>query len=509
MAAYFPVALRLEGRRCLVVGGGPIAARKLDPLIEAGARVVVVAARSSPALEEQARARDFELRRRPFEPGDLDGIFLAVVATDNGLVNRQVVDEARRRGILVNVADDPSQCDVIMPAVVRRGAVQIAITTGGLSPALSRHLRQRLDMVVPPEYGPLAEALALVREELRQEGATIAAESWQAAITDEVLAAIRGGDLEGATDSVRSHLRLRLVEGESRPRDEPLGPGAGPSADLRRGTANAPLSASGRIGHIALVGAGPGDPALLTIAGDQAIAEADVIVYDRLINPTLLERAKNGARLIYAGKHPGGGPMSQEEINGLVCTEARAGHVVVRLKGGDPFVFGRGGEEAVAAARAGVPFSVIPGVTAATAAPAYAGIPVTHRGMASTLTVLTGHEDPNKPSGAVDWDALARLGGTLVLLMGVDTLPAICARLAQGGLPPDTPAASIQHATTADQRVVTGSLADIADRVRAAGIGAPATTVIGEVVALAEELRWWGGSNPSPCGVDSPDPPPL
>jgi uroporphyrin-III C-methyltransferase len=237
-----------------------------------------------------------------------------------------------------------------------------------------------------------------------------------------------------------------------------------------------PLSA----GRIILVGAGPGDPDLLTLAGQRAISDADVIVYDRLINP---------ARLIYAGKRPG--PMTQEEINQLLCKEASRGQVVVRLKGGDPFVFGRGGEEALAAAEARIPFSVIPGVTAATAVPAYAGIPVTHRGLSSTLTVLTGHEDPTKGTEGIDWDALAQLGGTIVLLMGVDTLDAVCRRLMQGGLRPDTPAAVIESGTTDAQRLVRGTLCDIAERAQQAEIAPPATTVIGNVAALADQLRWW------------------
>lgn len=242
-------------------------------------------------------------------------------------------------------------------------------------------------------------------------------------------------------------------------------------------------------GRIILVGAGPGDPDLLTLAGQRAISEADVIVYDRLINPTLLRGARKDARVIYAGKRPG--PMTQEEINQLLCKEASSGQVVVRLKGGDPFVFGRGGEEALAAAEARIPFSVIPGVTAATAVPAYAGIPVTHRGLSSALTVLTGHEDPTKATEGIDWDALAQLGGTIVLLMGVDTLDAVCRRLMQGGLGPDTPAAVIQSGTTDAQRLVRGTLCDIAERAQKAEITPPATTVIGNVAALADQLRWW------------------
>ncbi len=240
-----------------------------------------------------------------------------------------------------------------------------------------------------------------------------------------------------------------------------------------------------------LVGAGPGDPGLLTVAGLQAVAEADVIVYDRLANPGLLEHARPDAELIYAGKEPSGGPMTQEQINRILCERAAQGRVVVRLKGGDPFVFGRGGEEALAAVQAGIPFSVIPGITAAIAAPAYAGVPVTHRGLASAFTVVTGHEDPTKGSDPVDWEAVARVGGTLVLLMGIATLPTICQRLIAAGVAPETPVAVVGSGTTDTQSVVTGTVADIAERARAARVQAPATTIIGQVAGLAESLSWF------------------
>jgi uroporphyrin-III C-methyltransferase len=253
-----------------------------------------------------------------------------------------------------------------------------------------------------------------------------------------------------------------------------------------------------------LVGAGPGDPGLLTIAGLQAITDADVVVYDRLANPALLEHARPDAKLIYAGKEPSGEQMTQEHINQVLCDRALEGHVVVRLKGGDPFVFGRGGEEALAAVAAGVPFSVIPGISAALAVPAYAGIPVTHRGVSAAFTVITGHEDPGKAADPVDWDAVARIGGTIVLLMGTATLGPISERLIAGGLASDTPAAVIGSGTTETQTVVVATLTEIAERARASRIRPPATTVIGAVAAYAETLAWfqaeaWTGI-PSPRG---------
>jgi uroporphyrin-III C-methyltransferase/precorrin-2 dehydrogenase/sirohydrochlorin ferrochelatase len=456
MTPFFPVALNLQGRRCLVVGGGTVAQRKIDALLDAAAQVVVVAPRISGEIEALGLLRALEIRLREYRPDDLDGVFLVVAATDDRAANARVAADARERGVLVNAVDDPDNCDFITPAVVRRGDVQVAVTTGGASPALARHLRELLERTLPPEYAALADLLAEVRSELRRDGVRADPEDWQLAIRG-ALRILETGDVEKA----RQHLRTTL---------EVTPPPNAPSE-----------------GRIVLVGAGPGDPGLLTIAGRDAIADADVVVYDRLVNPALLEYARSDAQLVYAGKRRGGGSMTQAEINDLLCAEALAGKVVVRLKGGDPFVFGRGGEEVLAARAAAVPCTVIPGITAAVAAPAAAGIPVTHRGLSSAFTVVTGHEDPGKPDGAIDWDALAQLGGTLVLLMGVETLPQVCQRLIDGGLPNDTPAAVIQSGTTEEQRVVGGDLATIAELARLAGVQAPATTVIGEVAALATQ----------------------
>jgi uroporphyrin-III C-methyltransferase len=238
-----------------------------------------------------------------------------------------------------------------------------------------------------------------------------------------------------------------------------------------------------------LVGAGPGDPDLITVKGLRCLRRADVVVYDRLIDPALLDEARPDAARIFVGKGPGYHTMPQEQINALLVAQARQGRVVVRLKGGDPFVFGRGGEEAAALAAAGIPFEVVPGVSAAIAVPAYAGIPVTHRGHGSLMTVVTAHECA--PAAGVDWEALARAGGTLIIMMGVAALPRVTQRLREGGLAPHTPAAVIEQGTTAQQRVVEGTLADIAERAAAADIRPPAITVVGAVAALRASLAWF------------------
>jgi uroporphyrin-III C-methyltransferase len=244
-------------------------------------------------------------------------------------------------------------------------------------------------------------------------------------------------------------------------------------------------------GKVFLVGAGPGDAELITLKGLRCLRKADVVVYDRLIGPELLDEAPAQAERVFVGKASGRHSIKQEEINALLIKYARQGCVVVRLKGGDPFVFGRGGEEALALAQAGIPFEVVPGISSAIAVPAYAGIPVTQRGLASSVTIVTGHEQASCGSYDVNWEALAMAGGTLVILMGVETLPQITQRLLNAGLDPDTPAAVIQQGTVPQQRLVTDTLVSIAERARAAKIGSPAVTVIGAVVALSELLTWF------------------
>lgn len=271
---------------------------------------------------------------------------------------------------------------------------------------------------------------------------------------------------------------------------------AGEGIDRKPGDVLPPSHEQSSCGKVFLVGAGPGDPELITLKGLRCLRKAEVVVYDRLICPDLLEEAPSQARRVFAGKASGHPSMKQEEINALLIGYARRGCLVVRLKGGDPFVFGRGGEEALALAHAGIPYEVVPGVSSAIAVPAYAGIPVTHRGLASLVTIVTGHEQDTCASPLVNWEALATLGGTLVVLMGVERLSHITQRLLRGGLHPGTPAAVIQQGTVPEQRVVTDTLVSIAERARAASIRSPAVAVIGAVVALSDPLAWFEALSP-------------
>jgi uroporphyrin-III C-methyltransferase/precorrin-2 dehydrogenase/sirohydrochlorin ferrochelatase len=392
----YPLALKLDGRRVLVVGGGAVATRRMPALLAAGARVDVVAPELTPALRAHAEAGRLTWRERRFTASDVDGAWLVQVAVDDPLAAAEVSAAAEQRGVFCVRADDRAAATAWTPAVTRHDQVTVAVTDGGD--------RKR--------------ALA---------------------VRDQIAAA-----LEATPPRERESLK----------------------------------------GHVALVGSGPGDPELITVKGRRLLARADVVVADRLAPGMLLDELRPDVELVDAAKIPYGASIAQEEINRIIVERAQAGAFVVRLKGGDPFVFGRGGEEVVACAKAGVPVIVVPGVTSSIAAPALAGIPVTHRGVAHEFTVVSGHVPPESPESLVDWAALARLRGTLVVLMGLRNLPRIAARLVAEGRPADTPAAIVQEGSTDSQRVLHSTLGEVAAAAAEAGIRPPAVVVVGDVVAV-------------------------
>jgi uroporphyrin-III C-methyltransferase / precorrin-2 dehydrogenase / sirohydrochlorin ferrochelatase len=389
----YPLALRLEGRRVLVVGGGAVATRRVPALLAAGARVVLVSPELTPALRAHSDAGRIDWVARRFQPSDLDGAWLAQVAVDDPSAAAEVSAAADERRIFCVRADDRDAATAWTPAVTRHGPVTVAVTDGG---------DRRRAMAV---------------------------------------------------------------------------------RDLVANALEASPPAAPEYTGVALVGAGPGDPELITVKGRRLLAAADVVVADRLVPGLLLGELRPEVEFVDAAKIPYGPAAAQEEINRILVERALEGKFVVRLKGGDPYVFGRGGEEAVACAKAGVPVLVVPGVTSAIAAPALAGIPVTHRGVAHEFTVLSGHVPPDSAASLVDWPALARMRGTLVVLMGLKNLPAIAARLIGDGRAADTPAAVVQEGSTDAQRVLRSTLGAVAADAREAGIRPPAIVVIGDVVA--------------------------
>jgi uroporphyrin-III C-methyltransferase / precorrin-2 dehydrogenase / sirohydrochlorin ferrochelatase len=502
-----PISLDVEGRRCVVVGGGIVAEHKARSLLDAGAHVVAIAPSFTEGLEELTRrargaagSADLDVVRRPYEWGDLEDAFLVVAATDDPGVNAAVFDEAVQRSVLVNAVDDVEHCTFAFPSVVQRGDLMLAISTGGKAPALAKRLRRTLSAELGPEYGVLVDVLAEVRSALMPRTMPFEewARRWEQALEEDLPALVR----EGRIADVRELVLRCLTEGTDRAVPAlhgagPIGPPASASACGTGASGSAAWIEGWEVprGYVSIVGAGPGDPDLITVRGLEAVKAADIVVHDRLVHPGLLE----GKRTIFAGKQPGGPATSQQEINELLVRLARCGLRVVRLKGGDPFVFGRGAEEAEALAAAGIDFEIVPGPTSAIAAPAYAGIPVTDRRCGSSVAFVTGHS----ATGEVDWSRLAACVDTIVVLMGIRRLPEITAELLAGGLDPRTPAAAIEWGTLANQRVVTTEIGTMAEAAAAEGIASPAVVVIGDVVALRQRIAWFERARRDPTPTAS------
>ena len=475
MTAFYPVFLDLRGRRAVVIGGGAVAEQKVHGLVGAGAHVTVVSTDVTPALGALARRNAIEHKRRPYRRGDLKGAWLAIAATDDRGTNGAVWAEAEQLGVPLNAVDDLEHCSFIAPAVHREGDITVAVSTAGKSPALAVRLRQRIARLVGRAEARLCELLGELRPGLAERVPDTPARTalWYRIVDSDVIDFLRRGDVEGA--------RRRIDELVSRLGPVPrLKPGPDTSLPLRAVPHRAHSSEwEHQTGVVYLVGAGPGDPGLITAKGLELLRSADVVVYDRLVSPALLAQAPAEAERILRG-------TDQQDVNALLIDRAREGLNVVRLKGGDPFVFGRGAEECEALAAAGVSYEVIPGVTSAIAVPAAAGIPVTHRRVASGFAVVAGHECDGRSD--LDWEALSRMP-TLVVLMGLAALPDVVARLRAQGAPADAPVAVIASGTLPEQRTVVGTLDDIAGLVAAAGLEPPATIVIGEVVRVGLTQR--------------------
>ena len=430
-AAPYPLGLRLAGLRVLVVGGGAVATRRVPALLAAGAEVVLVSPALTPALRGLAESGQLRWHERGFRDSDVDGVWLVHAALDDPQVAREVSAAAARRRVFCVRADDRVAATAWTPAVTRHGPVTVAVLGGG-DPRRSMAVRDRI----------------------------------AAGLDSGALAPPAGAD--PATDT---------PGGDADPAATPAG---------TSGTAGGMTSE--QRGWVALVGAGPGDPELITVKGRRLLADATVVVADRLAPGLLLDELGPEVELVDAAKLPYGEQAAQDEINRILIDRARAGHAVVRLKGGDPFVFGRGGEEVLACAEAGVPVTVVPGVTSAVAAAAAAGIPVTHRGLAHEFVVVSGHLAPGDPYSMVDWAALGRMRGTVCVLMGLRHLGQITGALVDGGRDPATPAAVVQEGATPRQRVVRAPLGALAAEATAAGLRAPALIVVGDVVAVLDRV---------------------
>jgi uroporphyrin-III C-methyltransferase / precorrin-2 dehydrogenase / sirohydrochlorin ferrochelatase len=462
---YFPIFFDLWAQKVLVVGGGEVALRKVALLERSGASITLVAPEVLPELRERAAAGKIQVQIREFLPDDLLGARLVIVATSRRAVNRWIASLSEARAIPVNVVDDREASRFIVPAIIDRDPVLVAISTAGTSPVLARRLRERLEAAIPKKIGALASWLRALRHTARR----------RLRDTNE-----RRRFFETIVDGPAAR---RFIDGDVR--------GAQSIAQqLLARTSTAPRAQ----GDVTLVGAGPGDPELLTLKALRALQDADVILYDRLVPQAVLDMARRDAAQICVGKAAGSIGSTQEEINGLLIEHARLGKRVVRLKGGDPFIFGRGGEELEALFEAQIRFSVIPGVTAAAGCAAYAGIPLTHRDHAHSVTFVTAHADKDGPEP--DWRALAKPGVTAVFYMGLARVEHIAAKLMAHGAAADLPAAIVAQGTLEDQRVIVGTLATISDATAAAHVQSPALLVVGEVVSLHRSLAWFNNAPP-------------
>jgi uroporphyrin-III C-methyltransferase/precorrin-2 dehydrogenase/sirohydrochlorin ferrochelatase len=481
----YPVMLSLSGRPVLVVGGGEVALRKVEGLLAEGAKVTAVAPEVVPALDALAGRGEIELRRRAYREGDAAGFALVFAATDDRAVNARVSEEGRARGIWVNVADDPELCTFHLPARVQRGALQLAVASRGGAPFVVRRLRQVLERRFGAEWAEWIEAAARFRQDVRDlDLARADAERrFDAFFTETV-------DVERLRARVPTDAELATWLAPPRDADA----ATGKLVPLRR-SATPRARAEGVAAQpalVSLVGAGPGDAGLLTVRAKQRLRAARAIVYDRLAEPALPCDLGPDVELHCVGKEAGHHSVPQEETNALLVRLAREGKRTVRLKGGDPFVFGRGSEEAEALIRAGVPWEVVPGVTAALGATACAGIPVTHRGESVRVTLVTARESAKGDGPQVRWDLLAQdRNATLVGYMGVSRLPEVAEKLVAAGMPPSTPAALVAQGSMAGQRTVVSTLAGLHDAGVAAGIHPPALFVIGPTVRHAAALGWF------------------
>ena len=452
---YFPAFLDLRNRSCLIVGGGAVAERKFRLLASAGAVITVVAPDISAAITYLSAGSGHRLLRREFQPADVARHWLVVSATGNPAVERAVYRSATKAGIFCNGVDDVENCSYITPAIVDRSPVIVAISSGGAAPVLARQLRAQIELLLPAGIARLARLARDWRERASNRFSDLLSRRrfWESVFDGPAASMAIAGDIAGAEAEMGKLLRT---------------------------------SGSGQSGEAWLVGAGPGDPGLLTIRALQILETADVILHDRLVSDEVLGLARRDADRISVGKTPGCRANSQEEINALLVSLVRAGKRVCRLKGGDPFIFGRGGEEAEALKSAGLRYQVIPGITAAAGCAAYSGIPLTHRDLSQSVALVTAHGKDSVDS--LDWPALARERQTLAFYMAVQRFPDLMNHLIDNGRSADTPVAIIENGTTPRQRVIRGTLGQLTLLAEANKVAAPAMLIVGEVAALGAEL---------------------
>ena len=465
---YLPIFCRLDNKPVLLVGGGEVAERKARLLLDAGAQLTVVAPELDPELAELAANGSIEWLAGEFAPAQLAGKWLVVAATDRREVNALVYQSANQARIFANVVDDPKRSSFIMPSIIDRSPLMVAISSGGKAPVLARLLREKLEALLPQHLGAVAAFAGSLRERVK---ARFASMGERRRFWERLLGADRLGQALARGDGASAHQLADSLFAEE--------------------------SQTG--GEVVLVGAGPGDPGLLTLHALRQMQQADVVVYDRLVSDEVMALVRRDAKRIFVGKQAGNHCVPQEGINQLLLEEAKKGQRVVRLKGGDPFIFGRGGEELETLVGSGIGFQVVPGITAASGCAAYAGIPLTHRDHAQSVRFVTAHGKGGARD--LDWPLLAKDKQTLVFYMGLSSCATIREQLLTHGKGGDTPVALIERGTQPSQRVIRGTLDQLPEL--AAGVESPALIMVGSVVTLADQLAWFGQNNAPLAAVAS------
>ncbi len=456
---YFPLFTKLIDAPCLIVGGGAVAARKAGALLRAGAKITVISPHLSTNLQVLVDDGALDYIAREYRDTDIDADYrLIIAATDNAELNRHVAEQAHTLVIPVNVVDAPDLCSVILPSVIDRDPVVIAVSSGARSPILARLLRARLETLIPSRYGHLAKLIAKFRHKLRKKITLPQARRafWESLLQGSVSELVFSGRNADAEQLVEQTL-----------------------ADAK----------DVQCGEVYLVGAGPGDPDLLTFRALRLMQQADVVLYDRLVAPEILNLVRREAERVYVGKRRAYHAVRQEEINDTLARLALKGKRVLRLKGGDPFIFGRGGEEVATLAEQGIPFQIVPGITAASGCACYAGIPLTHRDYAQSVVFVTGHLKEGELQ--LNWPQLVQPQQTVVVYMSLTNIDVLCNKLIEHGMSHDTPVALVSRGTTVDQDVITATLSTLQADIKNRDIHAPTLTIIGDVVKLHDSLSWF------------------
>lgn len=457
---YLPLFVDLKDRPCLVVGGGDIAARKSGLLRKAQAKVTIVSPAVSATTQALIDAGEVTWLNAKFSAEQLQDNSLVIAATDNETVNRDVYHEAKAQKILVNVADCPELCDFILPSILDRSPIVVAVSSGGKSPILARQLRARLETLIPPSYGRLADLVGRYRQAVQDKLPKLSMRRrfWESVLQGKVADHVLAGRDEIGEQTLQAILDETQTDDHQQ-------------------------------GEVYLVGAGPGDPELLTFKALRLMQQADVVFYDRLVSKEVLALVRKEAEHVYVGKQRDWHAVRQEEINQLLLEHAKQGKRVLRLKGGDPFIFGRGGEEIETLAAENIPFQVVPGITAASGCSSYAGIPLTHRDYSQSCTFVTGQLKHGELD--LNWPALVQPRQTVVVYMGLAGLPVLSQKLQEHGLASDTPAALVQQGTTEHQKVWVSTISELPELAEREQPVAPTLVIIGHVVTLQKTLSWF------------------